>query len=57
MVAGVMLSAIGGGLVGLGYSVFGGHGLGHALISYQMGGFAALVCFMTAITTASPNRA
>ncbi|MGV8950953.1 MAG: hypothetical protein ACOH2M_07590 [Cypionkella sp.] len=51
-----MAAIIGGGVVGLGHSIAGGFGLGHAVFSYQIGGFLALGLFL-ALSSASATFA
>ncbi|MEO5620628.1 MAG: hypothetical protein ABIQ85_06885 [Cypionkella sp.] len=56
MLARMVAAIIGGGVVGLGHSIAGGFGLGHAVFSYQIGGFLALGLFL-ALSSASATFA
>lgn len=42
MLARMMIAIIGGGIVGLGHSIAGDNGIGHAVFSYEIGGLLAL---------------
>lgn len=56
MLARMMGAIIGGGVVGLTHSIAGGNGLGHAVFSYQIGGFLALALLL-ALHSASEQLA
>jgi uncharacterized protein YcfJ len=46
MLAGTVVSAVLGGMVGLAYAVSQGHGVLLSLLSYQIGGIAAVLTFV-----------
>ena len=46
MLAGMVASAVTGGLVGLGYALTQDHGVVQTILSYQLGGFIALLTFL-----------
>lgn len=45
MVVCAILSAVMGGMAGLAYALTQGHGIGQAILSYQLGGLLALMAF------------
>ena len=47
MVAGMLISAVFGGLAGALVSAAGGHGIGHALLAYHAGGMLSFLLFTT----------
>jgi len=46
MVVGVLVSAIAGGVAGVGMSLGAHHGAAHALASYPLGGLLAVMSFL-----------
>ncbi len=53
MVVKILASAIFGGMTAAGYSAAGSHGIGHALLSYELGG---LIAVMLVIAFAMENK-
>jgi hypothetical protein len=47
MIVGLLISSIFGGLAGAMFSAAGGHGIGHALLSYHAGGALSFLLFLT----------
>jgi hypothetical protein len=50
MIVGMLISVILGGLAGAVFSAAGGHGIGHALLSYHAGGLLSFLLFLTVMT-------
>jgi hypothetical protein len=46
MVIKILASAISGGMMAAGYSAAGSHGIGHALLCYELGGIIAVMLVM-----------
>lgn len=46
MVVGVLVSAITGGVAGVGLSLGADHGMAHAIASYPLGGLLAVMSFL-----------
>ena len=61
MVVGVLVSAIAGGVAGVGMSLGANHGVAHAIVSYPLGGLLAVMTFLAMSLTrqgmqAAPRR-
>lgn len=56
MIVGFLISAIFGGLAGALVSAAGGHGIGHALLSYHLGGALSFLLFLTVMMRERPAR-
>lgn len=54
MLAGVLVSAVIGGIAGLCFSLPQGPGVVHMLLSYQMGGMIAVLSFLALARVPSP---
>jgi hypothetical protein len=56
MIVGMLISAILGGLAAGVASAAGGHGIGHALLSYHAGGMLSFLLYTTVMTLAPRAR-
>ena len=56
MLAGIVVSAVMGGLAGLAFSLSHGSGVLETLLSYQIGGLLAVMAFLALSRTASLRR-
>jgi hypothetical protein len=56
MLAGIVVSAVMGGLAGLAFSLSHGSGVLETLLSYQIGGLLAVMAFLALCRTASLRR-
>lgn len=46
MVVGLLFSAVTGGMTAAGFSAVGGHGLGHAMLAFEVGGLLSTMLFI-----------
>jgi hypothetical protein len=56
MLAGIVVSAVMGGLAGLAFSLSHGSGVLETLLAYQIGGLLAVMAFLALSRTASLRR-
>lgn len=56
MLAGMVVSAVMGGLVGVFYAMAQDQGLVQALISYQIGGTIAVLSYLASVQSVSSRR-
>ena len=56
MLAGIVVSAVMGGLAGLAFSLSHGSGVLETLLAYQIGGLLAVMAFLALCRTASQRR-
>jgi hypothetical protein len=56
MLAGIVVSAVMGGLAGMGFALSHGSGVLETLLAYQIGGLLAVMAFLALCRTASLRR-